>query len=60
MIYNDQALLFEERFEKDNSFTVYNFTIQSLAIKMLSVRNHATLIIIDALFTRSHHRYNLC
>ena len=32
MIYNDQTSSFEELFEKDNSFTVYEFSIQSLAI----------------------------
>ena len=50
MICNDQASSFEELFENDNS----------LAIEMHNVRNYTAQIIIDALFTRSYHRYNLC
>ena len=34
MIYNDQASPLEELLEKDNSFTVNHFNIQSLTIQI--------------------------
>ena len=43
--FNDQNLLSEELLEKDNSFAVHEFHIQSLFI--------------DDLFIRSHHSYNI-
>ena len=55
MIYNDQTSLLKRLFEKDNSFTVHHFNIQSLAIKKfrVSICNH------DDVFTKSYNRYIL-
>ena len=46
-------------FQKNNSFNVYNFDIQSLAIEMFKVSNNIAPTIIDDLFKSSHHSYNL-
>ena len=58
MIYNDQISSFQELLDKDNSFTVHHFNIQSLAIEMFKVINNIAATIIDDLFT-THHSYNL-
>ena len=54
MIFNDQYSSFEELLEKNNSFTVHDFSIQSLSIEMFEVKNNIAPTIIDDLFTRSH------
>ena len=53
MIYNDQISSFQEN-EKDNSFTVHHFNIQSLAIEMFKVISNTAATIIDDLFTIYH------
>ena len=60
MIYNDQFSSFQELLDKDNSFTVHHFNIQSLslAIEMFKVINNILATIIDDLFT-TYHSYNL-
>ena len=57
MIYNDQISSFQELLDKDNSFTVYHFNIQSLAIEMLKVINNIAATIIGDLFI-TYHSYN--
>ena len=59
MIYNDQISSFQELLEKDNSFTIHQFNIQSLAIEMFKVINNIAATIIDDLFT-TYYSYNLC
>ena len=58
IIYNDQISSFQELLEKDNSFTVHHFNIQSLSIEMFKVINNIAATIIDDLFT-TYHSYNL-
>ena len=58
VIYNDQISSFQELLDKDNSFTVHHFNIQSLAIEMFKVINNIAATIIDDLFT-TYHSYNL-
>ena len=58
MIYNDQISSFQEHFDKDDSFTVHHFNIQSLAIEMFKVLNNIAATIIHNLFT-TYHSYNL-
>ena len=58
MIYNDQISSFQELLDKDNSFTVHHFNIQSLAIEMFKVINNIAAIIIDDVLT-AYHSYNL-
>ena len=57
MIYNNQISSFQELLEKDNSFTVHHFNIQSLAIEMFKVTNKIAATITDDLFT-TYHSYN--
>ena len=58
MIYNDQFLSFQELLDKDNSFTVHHFNIQSLAIEIFKVINNIATTITGNLFTTCHS-YNL-
>ena len=58
MIYNDQFLSFRELLDKDNSFTVHHFNIQSLAIEIFKVINNIATTITGNLFTTCHS-YNL-
>ena len=58
IIHNDQISSFQELLDKDNSFTVYHFNIQSLAIEIFKVINNIAVTIIDDLFT-TYHSYNL-
>ena len=59
MIYNDQISSFQELLDKDNSFTVHHFNIQSLAIEMFKVTDNIAATITDDLFT-TYRSYNLC
>ena len=60
IIYNDQISSFQERLDKDNSFTVHHFNIQSLAIEMFRVINNIAGTIIGNLFTiYIYHSHNL-
>ena len=58
MIYNNQISSFQELLDKDNSFTVHHFNIQSLAIEMFKVINIIAATIIDDLFS-TYHSFNL-
>ena len=58
MIYNDQISSFQELLDRDNSFTVHHFIVQSSAIEMFKVINTIAASIIDDLFT-TYHSYDL-
>ena len=58
MIYNGQISSFQELLDKDNSFTVQHFNIQSLAIEIFKVINNIAATIIDDVLT-AYHSYNL-
>ena len=58
MIYNDQISSFQELLDRDNSFTVHHFIVQSSAIEMFKVINTIAASIIDNLFT-TYHSYDL-
>ena len=58
MTYNDQISSFQEFLDKDHSFTVHHFNIQSLAIKIFKVIINIAATIIDDLFTK-YYSYNL-
>ena len=57
MIYNHQISSFQEFLDKDNSYTVHNFSIQSLAIKIFKVINNIATITTGNLFT-TYHSYS--
>ena len=57
IIYNDQISSFQELLDRDNSFTVHHFIVQSSAIEMFKVINTIAASIIDDLFT-TYHSYN--
>ena len=58
MIYNDQISSFQELLDRDNSFTVHHFIVQSSAIEMFKVINTIAASIIDNSFT-TYHSYDL-
>ena len=58
MIYNDQISSFQELLDRDNSFTVHHFIVQSSAIEMFKVINTIAASIIDDVFT-TYHSYDL-
>ena len=58
MIYNDQISSFQELLDRDNSFTVHHFIVQSSAIEMFKVINIIAASIIDGVFT-TYHSYDL-
>ena len=49
MIYNDQISSFQELLDRDNSFTVHHFIVQSSAIETFKVINTIAASIIDDL-----------
>ena len=57
IIYNYQISSFQELLDRDNSFTVHHFIVQSSAIEMFKVINTIAASIIDDLFT-TDHSYN--
>ena len=60
MIYNDQTSSLEEFLEREISFTVHHFNIQSLATEMFIVSSNIVPNIIGDLLTRSCDSYNFC
>ena len=60
MNYDDQISSFEELLEKDNSFSVCHFSIQSLAVEVFKVSSNILAeTIIDDLFSEANHKYTL-
>ena len=57
MIFDDQTSSFQELQEKNNSFTVHHFNIQSFATEIFQNSNNIAPTIIDDLFTISNHSY---
>ena len=54
MTYNQQISSYPELLDKDNSFAVHHFNIQSLAIEIFKVINNISATIIENLFTTYH------
>ena len=59
LIYNNYELTFEELLDKDGSFCVHHFNIQTLAIELYEVYNNLSESIFSDLFTRNTNNYNL-
>ena len=54
MTYNQQISSYPELLDKDHSFTVHHFNIQSLAIEIFKFINNISATIIENLFTTYH------
>ena len=60
LIYDDQELTFEELLQKDGSFTIYHYNIQTLCTELYKVYHNLSQTIFSDLFTRNSNSYNLC
>ena len=59
LVYDDYLSAFEELLEKDNSFTVHHYNIQTLCIELYKVFSGQSQIIFSDLFERKNINYNL-
>ena len=58
LVYNDYKLTFNELLEKDGSFTVHHYNIQTLCIELYKVFNNLAESIFSDLFIRNNSSYN--
>ena len=58
LVYNDYELTFNELLEKDGSFTVHHYNIQTLCIELYKVFNNLAESIFSDLFIRNNSSYN--
>ena len=59
LVYDDYLSAFEELLEKDNSFTVHHYNIQTLCIELCKVFSGQSQTIFSDLFERKNINYNL-
>ena len=59
LVYDDYLSAFEELLEKDNSFTVHHYNIQTLCIELYKVFSGQSQTIFSDLFERKNINYNL-
>ena len=59
LVYGDYLSSFEDLLEKDNSFTVHHYNIQTLCIEMFKVLSGQSQTIFSDLFERKNLNYNL-
>ena len=57
--YDDYELTFEELLEKDRSFTINHYNIQTLCTQLYKVYHNLSETIFSDLFTRNINSYNL-
>ena len=60
LVYGDYGSTFEELLEKDNSFTVHHYNIQTLCIELYKVFTGHSQTIFSDLFERKNISYSLC
>ena len=58
LVYNDYYSTFEELLEKDGSFTIHHYNIQTLCIELYKVYNNLAHSIFRDLFKRNSNPYN--
>ena len=58
LVYNDYYSTFEELLEKDGSFTIHHYNIQTLCIELYKVYNNLAHLIFSDLFKRNSNPYN--
>ena len=59
LVYDDYGSTFEELLEKDNSFTVHHYNIQTLCIELYKVFTGQSQTILSDLFERKNISYSL-
>ena len=59
LVYDDSLSTFEELLEKDNSFIVHHYNIQTLCIELYKVFSGQSQTILSDLFERKNINYNL-
>ena len=59
LVYDHYVLTLEELLEKDNSFTVHHYNIQTLCIELYKVFSGQSQTIFGDLFERKNINYNL-
>ena len=59
LVYDDYVSTFEKLLEKDNSFTVHHYNIQTLCIELYKVFSGQSQMIFSDLFERKNIKYNL-
>ena len=58
MVYSDYGSTFQELLEKDNSFTVHHYNIQTLCIELYEVFTGQSQTIFSNLFERKNISYS--
>ena len=59
LVYDDYRSTFEELLEKDNSFSVHHYNIQTLCVELYKVYSNISQTVFSDLFIRNHINYNL-
>ena len=59
LVYDDYTLKFEESLEKDESFTVHYYNMQTVYIVLYKVYNNLSQAIFIDLFVKNHINYHL-
>ena len=59
LVYDDYRSTFEELLQKDNSFSVHHYNIQTLCVELYKVYNNILQTVFSDLFIRNHINYNL-
>ena len=59
LVHDDYELTFDELLEKDGSFTIHRYNIQTLYIELYKVYHNLSQTIFSELFSRNNSTYNL-
>ena len=59
LVYDDYEFTFDELLEKDESFIIHHYNIQTLCIELCKVYHNFSQNIFSELFTQSNSTYNM-
>ena len=59
LVYHDYELTFDELLEKDGSFIIHHYNIQTLCTELYKVYHNLSQSIFSELFTQNNSTYNL-